>query len=233
MTERELVSFLRAADMGAELDDTLLLTMLLHNAMPGCDSSDIASELITRFGTFANVCNASFNTLANIMGVGTKGACVLKLCKNATFNLLRSNSTDGIRRLYTTDEIVDFMRPYFLNLTNEQVYIAYLNSRYKIIHVAKHGEGDYESVPFDFKRIIKETVQYDANAVVLCHNHKTNAFPSSNDVVITQKLNNLLYQLGIRLVDHVIFCENHYKSLRESGYIKDFQQDDKTSLFPK
>lgn len=233
MTERELVSFLRAADMGAELDDTLLLTMLLHNVMPGCDSGDIANELITRFGTLSNVCDAPFNTLANIMGVGTKGACLIKLCKNATYSLLRSNSTDDKRRLYTTDEIVDFMRPYFLNLTNEQVYIAYLNSRYKLIHVTKHGEGNYESVPFDIKRIIKETTQYDAHAVVLCHNHKTNTFPSSNDVVITQNLNELLYQLEIRLVDHVIFCENHYKSLRESGYIKDLQQSDAMNLFPK
>lgn len=233
MTERELVSFLRAADMGAELDDTLLLTMLLHNVMPGCDSSEVAKELITRFGTFANVCSVSFNTLANIMGVGTKGACLIKLCKNATFNLLRSNSTDDIRRLYTVDEIVDYIRPYFLNATNERVYVAYLNSRYKLIHVVKHGEGNYESVPFDFKRIVKEISLYDAAAVVLCHNHKTNTFPSDNDVIVTNKLNSILYQLEIRLVDHIIFCENHHKSLRESGYIKDFQASDALNIFPK
>lgn len=233
MTQRELISFIRATDMGAELDDKLLLTMLLCDVMPGYDSELAANELIERYGSFANVCEISFNTLANTMGVGTKGACLIKLCKNAVFNLLRQNSSDECRKLFATNEIVDYMRPLFLNLDSEQIYIAYLNSRNRLITCKKLAEGDFEHVPFDFMRIVKDIARYDSTAIVLAHNHKINTYPSEADISVTNKLNRLLHEFNAKVVDHIIFCENSYKSLKESGYIKELSLADKLNIFPK
>ena len=42
-----------------------------------------------------------------------------------------------------------------------------------------------------------------------------------------------MLELDLELVDHVIFCENSYKSMRKSGYIKTPKQTATLEYFPK
>ncbi len=233
MTEQEIVSRIKAIDLGAEYSDSEMLTMLLYDIIPGYPSKKAADELILRYGSLFDICNTPYNDLRQIMGVGESGARILKLTRALVFNILRQNSSESRRRLVQTDEIVDYLRPYFVGAQSEMVYAVLVNAQYRHIHTQKLGEGSFDHVPFDFKKLMELIIRYKATGVIISHNHNGSVLPSAEDTVITNKFNQFLIELDLKLVDHIIFCENSYKSMRESGYIKDPKQKATLEYFPK
>jgi len=233
MTEQELVSKIKAIELGAEYDDHEMLTMLLRDIIPGYPSERAATELLHRYVTLYDVCSVPYNELRQIMGVGEQGARIIKLTRALVFNILRQNSSQSRKRLFDTDEIVDYLRPYFVGLRSEVVYAVLVNAQYRHIHTQKLGEGSFNNVPFDFKKLMELIIRYKAFGVILAHNHNGSVLPSAEDTVITNKFNRFLIELDLELVDHVIFCENSYKSMRKSGYIKDPKQSASLEYFPK
>lgn len=233
MTDLEIVAKIKAIDLGAEYSDRDMLTMLLYDIIPGYPSDKAADELIFRYGTLFDICNMPYNSLRQVMGVGEKGARILKLTRALVFNIVRQNSSEGRYRLYETDEIVDYLRPYFVGARSEMVYVVLVNAQYKHIHTQKLGEGSFDQVPFDFKKLMELIIRYKASGVIISHNHNGSVLPSADDTVITNKFNRLLIELDLKLVDHIIFCENSYKSMRDSGYIKDPKQKAVLEYFSK
>lgn len=52
----------------------------------------------------------------------------------------------------------------------------------------------------------------------MAHNHPSGiALPSKNDIEATISLRQMFKPLGILLIDHLIFSENDYVSLADSG----------------
>ena len=233
MTEQEIISKIKAIDLGAEYDDREMLTMLLNGVIPGYPSENAANDLLYKYHTLIDVCNVPYNELRLIMGVGEKGAQLIKLTRGLVFNILRQNSSESRVRLFDTDEIVDYLRPYFIGLHSEVVYAVLVNAQYRHIHTQKLAEGSFKYVPFDFKKLMEHVIRYRAFGIILAHNHSGSVMPSPEDIVITNKFNKLLIELDLELVDHVIFCENSYKSMRKSGYIKDPKQTATLEYFPK
>lgn len=233
MTDNEIVSKIKAIDLGAEYTDHEMLTMLLDGITPGYSSEFAANELISRYGSLFDICNTPYNMLRQIMGVGEQGARLLKLTRALVFNIVRQNSSEGRRILSETDAIVEFMKPYFIGASSEVLYVVLVNAQYRHIHTYKLGEGSFSNVPFDFKKLMEIIFRYKAHGIILAHNHNASVMPSVNDTVITNKFNRFLIELDMVLVDHIIFCENKYKSMRESGYIKDPKQKATLEFFPQ
>ena len=102
-------------DTDTPVTDTELIAVLLDGLSPVCDSFETALLLIDRYGNMAGVCSAPTDELSGIEGVGRKGAQLLKVCGAAVSNILSENSSDDRRRLYTQDELVDYLCPYFVN----------------------------------------------------------------------------------------------------------------------
>lgn len=211
---------LRMIDSGAELSDCELIGALLDGISPLYDSRHTAKLLLDRYGSLAAVCAAPSGELSDTEGVGIRGAQLLKVCGAAVANILSENSSDGKRRLYTHDELVDYLRPYFLNEKTEKLYLLTLNSKYKVLGLKLMAQGDSKQLVFDKKLLIDEAVRRGAAFVVLAHNHFTSILPSAQDVILTNDIYELLKHLDIELYDHIIFCENKTKSMRKSGYFK-------------
>lgn len=211
---------LRLIDSDIALSDTELLTALLEDISPVYDSNDTAARLLDRYKSFAGVCAAPSAELIGTEGVGERGALLIKLCQAAVKNLIRENGSDGKRRLFTHDELADYLRPYFINERVEKLYMLSLNPKYRVLGIKLIAKGDTDRLVFDKRLIIDEAVGRSADSVVLAHNHFTSTLPSAEDVILTNDISELLSRMGIKLHDHIIFCENSCKSMRRSGYIK-------------
>ena len=56
--------------------------------------------------------------------------------------------------------------------------------------------------------------------VVLAHNHPSgDPTPSNDDLLLTSRLKEAGEILGISVIDHVIFGDNRYISLKERGHL--------------
>lgn len=215
-----IASIIRMIDTGTPVTDTELIAVLLDGISPVCDSFETAQLLIDRYGSMAGVCAAPYDELAGIEGVKRKGARLLKVCGAAVSNILSENSSDERCRLYTQDELVDYLCPYFVNEKVEKLYLLSLSAKYRVLGLKLIAKGDSDSLIFDKKLLIEEALKRGASSVVLAHNHFISALPSAQDVILTNDICGLLQRMGIKLHDHLIFCENKAKSMRKSGYIK-------------
>ena len=233
MTDRDLISKIKAIDLGAEYSDKELIEMMLDGIIPGYSAGEAANELTSRYGTLFDICEMPFNVLRQVMGVGEEGAKRLKLARAFVYNILRENSSENRRRLFELQEIVKYLRPYFVGKTSEILMVVFVNAKYKHIHTQKLGEGSFDHVSFDARKILELAIKYKANGIILAHNHSGSVLPSADDTVITNKFNKFVLELDMELIDHIIFCENNYKSMRKSGYLKDPKQKAVLDYFPK
>jgi len=70
------------------------------------------------------------------------------------------------------------------------------------------------------RKVIKRALQLNAAALILAHNHPSGEpNPSQSDIQITQKLQQALKMVGIRILDHIIIGGEEPVSLAEQGLL--------------
>lgn len=80
-------------------------------------------------------------------------------------------------------------------------------------HEVSHGiiDGSMASP----REIFKRALVNNATAIILVHNHPSgDATPSLRDIEVTKNVCEIGKLLGIRLVDHVIVGDGHFRSLK-------------------
>jgi len=80
--------------------------------------------------------------------------------------------------------------------------------------------GTIDSASVYPREIVKLALQHNAAAVVLAHNHPSgNPEPSEADIKLTQRVQQALQTVDIRLLDHLIVSGTHSVSLAERALI--------------
>ena len=196
------------------------LELLLFYAIPQKDTKTLARDLLNHFGTFHGVLEASPEQLQQIPGVGENTALYLNLIREAGryYQVDRGRQTETINSL---EECGEYLRSYFSGRTNECIYALCLDSKGKILCCRKLAEGDKISSYLPPRRVVELALTMQASVVVLAHNHPGGyAVPSEEDLHLTDRLRELLENVNIRLMDHVIVTENEHISLAMSKQLR-------------
>ena len=114
----------------------------------------------------------------------------------------------------------DFLRSQFAWRESEAFGAIFLDNRNRVIafEVLFSGTIDGASVhPRDF---IRRTLEHNAAAVILAHNHPSGvAEPSQADELITSRLADALRLIDVRVLDHMIVAEQASMSFAERGLL--------------
>lgn len=79
------------------------------------------------------------------------------------------------------------------------------------------------------REVFIHAIKDNAVGIILAHNHPSgNTNPSTEDRDITDRLVQAGELLGIKVMDHIIFCKAGYFSFLEKGQINRFLSPDKT-----
>lgn len=82
------------------------------------------------------------------------------------------------------------------------------------------SEGSISAVPVYIRRLLQLCIRYDAQHVLLAHNHPSgNAAASQNDIVATRQVEMALESIDATLNDHIIFAGDDYHSFAKSGWL--------------
>lgn len=195
------------------------LELLLFYAIPQGDVNPLAHDLIDHFGSFSAVFQATPEQLMAVKGVGKNTAALIKLVL-AVNSLYRQDRTDLSCVYQHTRQFKDLFEPEFYGAREEQVCIACLDKRFKLIKCCKICQGDTDVVALSSRKVMETALNYNASVVVLAHNHTSGlATPSVEDIQATRHLQKSLRQLDILLYDHIILADGAVVSLRESGHL--------------
>ena len=193
-----------------------VLELLLFYAIPQGDVNALAHELIERFGSLSGVLDATVEDLKSVPGVGEHTAVLIKLMPAMGQAYVADRSGRGTI-VHSREEAAHILRPYFFGARNELIYILCTDGKGKLLGVRKVADGTIDAAEINTRRLVEEALSLRAAAIYVAHNHVSNlALPSSMDWITTDRLRELLGGMGIDLLDHLIFADDDFVSLRVS-----------------
>lgn len=193
--------------------DHNVLELLLFFGIPYKDTNPIAHELMETFGNFSGVLKASIPELKSVKGMTENAACLLNMILPVYARYFADTVAER-PTLMTTQEIVDYMRPKFLDTSNERAYVMCFDHNHYLIAVRKLSDGDIYSTLFDMRKLAVAVLETKATGVVLVHNHPSGiSLPSSDDVTQTKNAYEFLQSLKVSLMDHIIISREGHCSM--------------------
>lgn len=207
-------------------DDLYVLELLLYYCITRKDTNPIAHNLLDKFGSLQRVLEASKRELMCVEGVGEHAAVFLSLIREVgRYYQVQSNQIGKI--LSTVEQCGKFMQPYFFGRDKETVYLLCLDAKCKVLCCKKVEEGSVNSANISIRKVVETALNANASSVVLGHNHPSGlALPSGEDVQTTKRLSSALHLVDITLVDHLIFAEDEFVSVAQSGKYSPFETCD-------
>lgn len=197
-----------------------VLELLLFYSVPRKDTNEIAHALLEKFGTLAQVLDANPADLEKVPGMGSNSALFLKLLSAAgrRYQISRTESASILR---TVEQCGAYLQPRFFGRKHEAVFLLCMDAKCKVLACKQVGEGSVNSAGVPIRRIVETALSANATMVVLAHNHPSGlALPSADDIQTTKRLALALDTVEITLIDHLVFSDDDYVSMAQSGYYK-------------
>lgn len=198
-----------------------ILEFLLFYAIPKKDTNELAHSLIKYFGSFAKVVDAPYEILLKIKGVGEHTVILLKQIPQL-FRIYCEDLQQPCKVMDKIEKWVEFFKPKFIGRPNENLFVAGIDDSANFVACELVCEGSRNKIDIYYEKLVKFTIQWNIDRIVLAHNHPNGmAIPSISDKLGTEKLEVALKYLNITLMDHFIFGKNgDYISMRNYGVLK-------------
>lgn len=198
------------------------LEYLLFFAIPRQNTNPLAHRLIQQFGSFCRVLEASEEELQEVEGIGPSSArmihSVLEFARYYTIH-----KRNGRVSLNTTEKVMEYVRPLFIGMQHEVMYLIALDDNYTPLRDIRIGDGLPNKLTFDINKLARTAVASGCSCAVLAHNHPSGlAIPSEADFATTVQITKALGMLNIELLDHLIITATDAASMRESGRMPHF-----------
>ncbi len=201
------------------LPDYELLELILFMAIPRRDVKPLAKELILKFGNLAGVLNAPVSALEKFDGLSENTVIALKSIQAAAHRMLKQ---DIMNRpvLNSWARLMDYCQATMAHETKEHFRILFLNKKNELIADEIQQSGTVDHTPVYTREVIKRTLELDATAIILCHNHPSgDPKPSQDDIVMTNAIVEAASAMNIVVHDHIIVSKKGTSSFRALGLI--------------
>ena len=102
----------------------------------------------------------------------------------------------------------------------ERMKLLLLNTKSRLIGETEISKGTVNASIVSPRELFIEALQKNAVSIILLHNHPSgDPQPSREDILVTKKVQEAGWMIGVELLDHIIIGNNRYVSLKEQGYL--------------
>jgi DNA repair protein RadC len=197
--------------------DIELIVLILGTGAGGRSALSIGASLLERFGSVAELADASVGAIAEVRGVGPARAirlhAALALGRRAAIRL-----PTGSIPVRSPADALPWFQAALQGLDHEELHALYLDRRFRPVRYRRVSSGSDAATVVEPRQILKTAVELGASALVVAHNHPSGASePSPEDRLLTRRLFAGAETLGIRLIDHLIIAGERWASLAERG----------------
>ncbi|MCC8399368.1 MAG: DNA repair protein RadC [Rickettsia endosymbiont of Platyusa sonomae] len=203
--------------MSAEnLADYELLEMILFSVIPRKDVKPLAKELLTRFGSLADLINTDKEKLLNIKGTNDNLYINFVTMRELTNRMLKQKVMNH-NVISSWSILIDYLKATMGNMKTEQFRILFLNKKNILIADEVLSQGTIDQATIYPREIIKRALFNEAGAIILVHNHPSGVSkPSNTDIKLTHKIVETCANVNISVHDHVIIAANEYFSFKSN-----------------
>lgn len=198
-------------------DDAEILSTILSYAPGTKDTTDLVARLMDNFGSLKAILEARPEQLLRVDGMNkTRAGLITMMIPMARVWIRSANDTGNVIR--DTLDAKEFCKSLLIGERNELFYVIALSAQNKILGYRRISSGSLSEVTAYPRLVLETALNYNALSVILCHNHPGGFLgPSPEDIDSTTQLQNLLYRIGIMLLDHIIVAGDKGYSMMKHG----------------
>ncbi len=196
----------------AGLSDRELIKLALNKPLDLFTDS-MADDVLKVYEKTATNSSAFLGELTDIEGIDEATALSL----NAMMEFARRRQTKAGRTITTPTDIFNEIRHYYTEEVEKLIVIA-LNGAHEVISSKVVSMGLINKTVVHPREVFADALKNRAVAIVIAHNHPSrNTEPSEEDKLVTSRIAKAGEILGIRVLDHLVFSDEHYYSFLEHG----------------
>jgi DNA repair protein RadC len=190
------------------LSDTELLSILMDS-----QSAYSISEI-----PLSKIAGMSVRELAKFPKMTQRKAAIL----TCAFEINRRRAKEQLfqTKIVSSIDVVDYLKARIGDEQVENFYVIYLNKGNRILDFEKLSQGGISGTVADPRVILKKSLEINAVALILSHNHPSGSIkPSTADEAITQKIKEAAKNFDIKVLDHIIVGADGYFSFADEGLL--------------
>ena len=201
------------------LSDAELLAILLRTGTAGQSAIEVARKVLENFHSLRKLMAADRQRFCAERGLGLARFAELQAAVELGKRQLSETLAAGLP-LASPKATRDYLTSELRDLEHEVFCCLYLDKRHRLIQYQELFRGTIDGASVHPREIVKLSLQRNAAAVIIAHNHPSGvAEPSRADELITQRVKEALALVDIRLLDHIIVGDGACVSFAERGLI--------------
>ncbi len=203
----------------ASLSDAELLAIFLRTGLQGKTAIDLSRDLLTEFDGLRGMVEADSRSFCQTRGLGLAKYSQIQAAIELGKRYLQENL--GKKDVLTSpNDTKDFLVAQLRAYQHEVFACLFLDNRHQIISFDEMFKGTIDGASVYPREVVKQALARNAAAVIFAHNHPSGvAEPSLADKNITQRLQEALKLVDIRVLDHFIIGDNTAVSFAELGLL--------------
>ncbi len=199
------------------LSGTELIAILLRVGARGESALKQAERILSRFNGLPGLAQADLDEIAAMPGIGRAKATAL-LAAVELGRRLCGAEISAYPVIKSPRDVAELLMSRLRFLDREHFLVLLLSARNQPLAIETISVGHLTASLVHPRELFKAAIQKSAAAVILVHNHPSgDPAPSTEDILLTRRLREGGELLGIDILDHIIFGDNSFTSLKEKG----------------
>ncbi len=206
---------------GAEyLSDAELLAVIIRTGTTGRKSIDVAQEILNcNEKSLLNLYHMSFKELMAIPGIGTVKAVQLKCLAEITKRMTKAVRIREVT-LNSASSVAAYYMEELRHEDRENLMLCMFDSQCVLLGDEVISIGTVNASLVSPREIFIRALAHQAVYIILLHNHPSGVpLPSTQDRLVTKKVQECGELMGIYLSDHIIIGDNQYFSFKEENLL--------------
>lgn len=201
------------------LSDAELLAIFLRTGVTGKSAVDLSRELLADFGSLRALLTADQATFCRRPGLGSAKFAQLQ----AVLEMAKRHLAQELERsdALTSPQLTQrYLLSQLRDRSHEVFACLFLDNQHRVIRYQELFHGTLDGAAVYPREVVKQALALNAAAVILAHNHPSGiAEPSQSDKAITERLQQALGLMDIRVLDHLVVGDSYCVSFAERGWI--------------
>ncbi len=201
------------------LSDSELLGIIIRDGTPKASAVDIAKDLLVKYGDFRTLGTKTIAELCKVKGIGEAKAAQIK----AAIAIAKRYSTITITpgsMLNSSNAIFQHFHETLRDKKQETFVTVLLDNKNRVLKEQHISTGSLTASIVHPREVFAPAIKEHAASVVFVHNHPSgDPTPSNEDVEITERLKEVSFIVGIKILDHIVIGDERYISFKDEGLL--------------
>jgi len=201
------------------LSNVELLAILLRTGTKKQSALYLAQAILQKTKGLKALNEITVEELMEIDGIGEGKAVQILASIELGKRIGKSNHAKTMFILSPEDGF-SYLSAEMKHLTQEHFVVLFLDTKNYILGKKTIFIGSLNRAIVHPREVFKEAIKRSSASIICVHNHPSgDPSPSSQDIQLTHRLEEVGELIGIKVLDHLIIGNEKFVSLKEKGYL--------------